>query len=418
MSSLFSPIIKKAHRFQRVVIFWCSIGASISIIWIAWLILQYLGSLVGPSISTFIKLILMSIWVIFLLIIVTDEVTWAKNKRFNQIMLSFLSFFTINVMFGGIKVMVFPISIICLLWSFFEAHSHLEDDNDDDIKDLPELRLMGSTSKSSDFSTRFRFRFHLVCPHLVSLAILCLLATLHPRLFEGCIILGAMNITFSALLASNELYALDMVSLAIRDALRVDVVSNEVVDELKSIYPIGFDTDRIQYLLHDTLRKGGQRGKWQGRSSYTTVDVVQKLINIFPSDIMKVVDDKGNTPFLTACQYSSAEVVECLVRDDILLDSFCMSNRLLDTQNDRGDTALHYACRGRNYKVVKFLLNRHMQLVTKRNAEGDLPVYLLCAAGKYSGRFDDPEHVETIWRLLLAYPEDISLINNIMKKVE
>ena len=199
-----------------------------------------------------------------------------------------------------------------------------------------------------------------------------------------------------------------MVTFPVRDALRVNSISHEVLDVLESVYPVGFDTDRFQYLLHDTIRKGGQRGKWHGRSAYTIVEVIQKLINVFPSDIMKVVDDKGNTPFLTACQYSSTEVVEYLIEDDILLDTFCMSSRLLDTQNDRGDTALHYACRGRNYKVVKYLLNRHMQLVTKRNAEGDLPVYLLCAAGKYSGRFDDPEHVETIWRLLLAYPEDIS----------
>ena len=190
MNSLFSPIIKKARRFQRVVLFWCSIGASISIICMAWLILQYLGSLVGPSISTLIKQILMSIWVIFLVMLgsfIPDD----ENKRINRIVMSVLSFFTATVIFSGIRVMIFPISIICLLCSFYLALFYLEDDNDD--FPIKVLRLM-DRSKRSDYSTRLGFRVQLCCPHLASLAILCLLA--NPRLFEGCVILGAINITF------------------------------------------------------------------------------------------------------------------------------------------------------------------------------------------------------------------------------
>ena len=313
-----------------------------------------------------------------------------ENKRINQIVMSVLSFFTATVIFSGIRVMIFPISIICLLCSFYLALFHLEDDNDD--FPIKVLRLM-DRSKRSDYSTRLGFRVQLCCPHLASLAILCLLA--NPRLFEGCVILGAINITFSALLISNDLYELDMIYLSARDALRADSISVETIEELEYIYPLGFDTERFQYLLHDTLREEG-RGR---RSTHTNVSQIQMLINIFPSGIINKEDDEGATPFLVACQCSSVEVVEYLIGID---------RDLLHTTNGMGDTGMHYACRGRNYKVVEYLLNRHMQLVTKRNTQGYLPVYLLCGTGEDSSNFDDPEHVETIWRLLLAYPEDMS----------
>jgi len=146
-----------------------------------------------------------------------------------------------------------------------------------------------------------------------------------------------------------------------------------------------------------------------------------------------------------ACRYSSVDVVEYLVGID---------SDLLGSRDNKGNTALHYACRGKNYKVAKYLYI-YSGLVTKRNAEGYLPVYLLCGIDKdllhtsgsgggwqsfftfYSRSTSrvrygsdeyyannkkkmklstqlfpipsvDREHLETIWRLLLAYPEDMT----------
>ena len=67
---------------------------------------------------------------------------------------------------------------------------------------------------------------------------------------------------------------------------------------------------------------------------------------------------------------------------DVVEHLIGIDSDLLDSRDDKGDTALHYACRERNYKVAKYLLNRHMQLVTKRNTQGDLPVYLLGGSGE------------------------------------
>ena len=77
--------------------------------------------------------------------------------------------------------------------------------------------------------------------------------------------------------------------------------------------------------------------------------------------------------------------------------------------DENGDTTLHYACRGNNFKVVNYLLAKHMQLVTKRNNDGDLQLYLCSTGeGKSNSMTNDIEQLETIWRLLLAYPEDVS----------
>jgi len=359
----------------------------------AWVVSQHLESLVGPSISTFIKLLFDPITISIAWVFIFSLRGLPVDER--EAIQSAFVYGLIPMVFsmvGGIREMIFHISETCLFWSFGLALCYLRDDNnDDEIPPDKVLRLMDG-SKRSDYDTKMGFRFQLVCTHLVSHAILCLLAIVYPRLFEECVILVAISIAFCALLISSHLYELDMIYLTAQDALRVDSISNETIEELECIYPEGFDTDRFQYLLHDTLREDPS-------GEYISLSEIQMLINIFPSGIMKVEDDEGATPFQVACLYYSVGVVEYLLGTEY---------RLLDTRDNRGDTALHYACRGNNYKVVKYLLERRMQLVNKRNAEGDLPVYLLCSTGENSSNRDDPEHVETIWRLLLAYPEDMS----------
>ncbi|KAL7459339.1 hypothetical protein ACHAWC_011065 [Mediolabrus comicus] len=72
------------------------------------------------------------------------------------------------------------------------------------------------------------------------------------------------------------------------------------------------------------------------------------------------------------------------------------------------DSILHYACRGGNLALVKYLLENHAPLVasTTVNAIGELPIHLLCQAGK-EDKVDKEStgYIETIWLLLLANPE-------------
>lgn len=98
-----------------------------------------------------------------------------------------------------------------------------------------------------------------------------------------------------------------------------------------------------------------------------------------------------------ACEYSSVQVVQFLAAREI---SFLGHN---DTDKN---SPLHYACRGCNCSVAKYLIKNHASLTTTSaatvNANSELPLHLLCNAGKSKVDCDSIEYIETIWLLLLA----------------
>ena len=129
-------------------------------------------------------------------------------------------------------------------------------------------------------------------------------------------------------------------------------------------------------------------------------------------------DRDGALPLHVACENCPVPVVEHLWgrRSD--------ARGGPSPKDSQGNSLLHYACRGGNLEVVRYLLGRGQVLsVTERNAEDKLPVHLLCEAGMdrevcstrrdgvqwqmWRGGMvdaDGPEYVEAIWRLLLASP--------------
>lgn len=116
-----------------------------------------------------------------------------------------------------------------------------------------------------------------------------------------------------------------------------------------------------------------------------------------PSAI-RVVDNELAFPLHLACEYSSVEVVKFLLS----LDSFPANQ--VDASKY---SILHYACRGCNLGVIKYLLTSHASLLSL--ARDELP--MLCQAGKERrGGVDceSPEYIETIWLMLLANPEIVS----------
>ena len=110
---------------------------------------------------------------------------------------------------------------------------------------------------------------------------------------------------------------------------------------------------------------------------------------------VRVPDNNMAFPLHIACEFSSVEVVQYLMdmRDD-------RTRNHLDTNDD---SILHYACRGGNCEVVKYLLDNPSPHVSERNIDKKLPIHLLCE----SGSSHSLEHTDTIFRLLLAYPETV-----------
>ena len=118
---------------------------------------------------------------------------------------------------------------------------------------------------------------------------------------------------------------------------------------------------------------------------------------------LRVITNIDALPIHIACQSSSAKVVEYLVGG---------SNELVLGHLDANkESPLHYACRGGNCEVVKYLLANHASLVASAevNQKGQLPIHLLCEAGKDKDKvdIDSAEYTEIIWRMLLSNPEAV-----------
>lgn len=99
------------------------------------------------------------------------------------------------------------------------------------------------------------------------------------------------------------------------------------------------------------------------------------------------------------CQHhESASVV------DYLLDA---DSNTFDSVDREGNTALHYACRGAKYDTITLLLEKYDNaFVSAKNGQKKLPIDLLFGSDAVSDG-ESVEHVETIFRLIKAYPDTV-----------
>jgi len=240
--------------------------------------------------------------------------------------------------------------------------------------------------------------------------------------FKKIVVLNASIIAALSMFLLFLMYKNEKEIRPIRKAMG-GYISHDAINELELIFRARLDTDRIQFLLHDTLKErlgnnvnntmyDSPQPAWY-ENEFVHTNKIKTLFRVFPSiaSTMYTADDEGDIPFRLACQYSSVEVVKYMIELD---------NDLLNIRDSKGNTVMHYACRGNNYKVINYLLNRHMILAVTRNFDGNLPVYILCSSErvhKWGIRGDPhrlfveeaprPQHLETVMKLLLAYPEDM-----------
>jgi len=127
---------------------------------------------------------------------------------------------------------------------------------------------------------------------------------------------------------------------------------------------------------------------------------IKLLVGEAPA-IVQTADNQFAFPLHIACEFSSVKVVQYLAGKS--------SDHILGHLDANKNSILHYACRGGNLGVVKYLLKNHAPLVSSAeiNGNGELPIHLLCEAGKDkvdSEDRSDAEYIEVIWRMLLANP--------------
>ena len=83
----------------------------------------------------------------------------------------------------------------------------------------------------------------------------------------------------------------------------------------------------------------------------------------------------------------------------------------LDIMDKKGNTALHYACRGAKYETITILLEKYDAVsVSKRNSHKKLPIDVLWESNAVIDR-DSIEYTESVFRLLREYPEMVMTSN-------
>ena len=123
---------------------------------------------------------------------------------------------------------------------------------------------------------------------------------------------------------------------------------------------------------------------------------IKLLVNGNPSAIWNI-DTNLALPLHVACEHhDSASVVQHLLSLDATV---------LDAVDRDGNTALHCACRGAKHDTISMLLENYDAIsVSKRNANGKLPIELLWESNEVSDR-ESLKYTECVFRLLCANPE-------------
>jgi len=146
----------------------------------------------------------------------------------------------------------------------------------------------------------------------------------------------------------------------------------------------------MRYMMCDALRK-----------DYTKLHTVNELLKVCPAYVCIRDRDGVTTPFELACQFASPDII------------LFMINKHDGVPNYWDTTKLHIACRREtpgSLKLVNYILEKRMSLVTNTNKDGDLPIHVACDTVNKCSLEYQPEAIEIVWRLLLAYPECLSCI--------
>ena len=153
--------------------------------------------------------------------------------------------------------------------------------------------------------------------------------------------------------------------------------------------------DNGQLPLHRALQNNARLGS------------IKLLVEGNPSAIRNG-DINSAIPLHIACQHhGSASIVQYLLSLD---------EATLNATDRRGNTTLHYACRGAKHDTIALLLEKYdAASVSKRNADGKLPIELLWESNEVSDR-ESAEYTGSIFKLVQAYPETASISNLTMEE--
>mmetsp|Transcript_3386 Transcript_3386/g.7463 ORF Transcript_3386/g.7463 Transcript_3386/m.7463 type:complete len:123 (+) Transcript_3386:987-1355(+) len=111
-------------------------------------------------------------------------------------------------------------------------------------------------------------------------------------------------------------------------------------------------------------------------------------------DALRKADERGALPLHVACEFGTPDIVQYLINQDKTALNVCDVDK---------NYPLHYACRSGNCGAVSYLLAKG--IASAENANNKLPIELLFESGFKARMAGDTSYMESIWRLLLSYPD-------------
>lgn len=127
-----------------------------------------------------------------------------------------------------------------------------------------------------------------------------------------------------------------------------------------------------------------------------------KLLVKGNSDAIQSPDNNGALPLHVACQHhDSTSVVQYLL---------CLDEAALNYVDMDNNTVLHCACRGAKHEPIALLLDKYdAASVSKKNADGKLPIDLLWESNKVSDR-ESLEYTGSVFQLMRANPQMVQSV--------
>ncbi len=156
------------------------------------------------------------------------------------------------------------------------------------------------------------------------------------------------------------------------------------------------------HTIMTTPDENGQLPLHRALRDNVTLGSIKLLVKGNPS-ATRNFDNRGMIPLHLACQHHhSPSVVEYMID---------LRSSALEMEDRWQNTLLHFACRGANHVMIAFLLEKYdAAFVSTRNSSKQLPIDLLFDSNAVSDR-EGIEYMESIYRLIKAYPE--TLMTNI-----
>ena len=198
----------------------------------------------------------------------------------------------------------------------------------------------------------------------------------------------------------------------------------EIIRLLVDRYPGGLQGADVQgsTLLHLVCRYGSS-------------EAVLKYLVEQGDEITFSPDNDGRTPLHVACRHGKVNVqanhhlkdsnrtvftmtdnngctpLHVASRHGIYHPNVLVGNQALELamRDNRGELPIHKACRGAPMWFIRELVLMKPHTVSVRNSMNELPLFILCKRSVDKELRESVEYTETIWMMLLAHPETVSI---------